>query len=195
MADFYSVLGSLGMMPPHEACPMARKNALHAISLDPDLPDGHLALASVLQFYDWQWQEGRKEIERAIDLHPERGESYLPYVWHLMTQGLLEEALVQTLKGLKHDPLSTALLTGQALLRTYLGDHDTSILLAREALKAAPHHELYYTLDSRTRRAADLRMRSRLYSRASKRAECLTSWDGWPMRRSRVAITRRRARR
>ena len=63
-----------------------------------------------------------------------------------MTQGLLEEALVQTLKGLKHDPLSTALLTGQALLRTYLGDHDTSILLAREALKAAPHHELYYTL-------------------------------------------------
>ncbi len=50
MADFYSVLGSLGMMPPHEAWPMARKNALHAISLDPDLPDGHLALASVLQF-------------------------------------------------------------------------------------------------------------------------------------------------
>lgn len=146
MADYYSVLGSLGMMPPHQAWPMARKNALHAISLDPDLPEGHLALASVLQFYDWLWEEGRTEIERAIDLHPERGESYVPYVWHLMTQGLLEEALAQTMKGLKHDPLSTPLLTGQALLRTYLGDHDTSILLAREALKSAPHFELYYAL-------------------------------------------------
>ena len=146
MADFYSVLGSLGMMPAHQAWPMARKSALHAISLDADLPEGHLALASVLQFYDWRWDEGRREIERAIELHPERGESYVPYVYHLMTQGRLEDALAQTLKGLKHDPLSTALLTGQALLRTYLGDHDTSILLAREALKSSPHFELYYAL-------------------------------------------------
>ncbi len=146
LADYYSVLGSLGMMSPHEAWPLARRSALHAISLAPELPEGHLALASVLQFYDWKWEEGRKEIERAIEMHPERGESYVPYVYHLMTQGLLEEALAQTTKGLKYDPLSTALLTGQALLRTYLGDHDTSILLAREALKTAPHHELYYTL-------------------------------------------------
>ena len=146
LADFYSLLGSLGLMPPHEAWPLARKNALHAISLDPDLPEGHLALASVLQFYDWRWEEGRREIEQAIDLHPERGDSYVPYVYHLMTQGLLEEAMAQVNKGLKHDPLSTALLTGQALLRTYLGQHDTGILLAREALKTSPHYELYYAL-------------------------------------------------
>ncbi len=146
MADYYSILGSLGMMTPHEAWPLARKSALHAITLDPDLPEAHLALASVLQFYDWRWEEGRREIERAIELHPERGESYVPYVYHLMTQGLLEEALTQTMKGLKYDPLSTALRTGQALLRTYLGDHDTGILLAREALKSSPSYELYYVL-------------------------------------------------
>ncbi len=146
LADFYSVLGSLGMMAPGEAWPLARKSALHAIALDPEVPEGHLALASVLQFYDWRWDDGRAEIERAIELYPERGESYVVYVYHLMTQGLLEEALAQTLKGLKYDPLSTALLTGQALLRTYLGDHDTSILLAREALKSTPHFELYYAL-------------------------------------------------
>ena len=146
MADFYSVLSSLGMMDPHASWPQARKSALRAISTDADLPEGHLALASVLQFYDWKWEEGREEIERALELHPERGESYVPYVMHLMTQDLLKEALTQTLRGLKYDPLSTALLTLQVVLGTYLGDHDTSILLAREALKSAPHYELYYAL-------------------------------------------------
>ncbi len=146
MADYYSVLGSLGMMDPHDSWPLARKSALQAISMDPDLPEGHLALASVLQFYDWDWEEGRAEILRAIEVQPERGESYMPYVMHLMTQGLLEEALAQTMLGLRYDPLSAALLTAQVVLRTYLGDHDTSILLGREALKTAPHYELYYAL-------------------------------------------------
>ena len=146
MADYYSVLGSLGMMDPHESWPLARKSALHAISLDPDAAEGHLALASVLQFYDWEWEEGRAEIERALELQPERGDSYVLYVYHLLTQGLLEEAMGQTLRGLKYDPLSTALLTARVIVGTYLGDHDSSILLARETLKSAPHYELYYGL-------------------------------------------------
>lgn len=146
MADYYSLLGSLGIMPPEQAWPLARKSALHAIELDPNLPEGHVALASVLQFYDWKWDEGRKEIERAIELRPERGESYVTYVYHLMTQGCLQEAHDQTLIGLKYDPLSIGLRSAQALLRTYLGDHDTGILLAREGLKAVSHYEFYYAL-------------------------------------------------
>jgi serine/threonine protein kinase len=146
MADYYSVLGSLGVMAPHEAWPQARASAMHAVALDPNLPEAHLALASVLQFYDWNWSEGKTEIEKALKLRPERGESYVPYVYHLMTQGHLKQALSQTQRGLKYDPLSISLLTAQALLQTYLGEHETSILLARETLKAAPHYELYYAL-------------------------------------------------
>jgi serine/threonine-protein kinase len=64
-----------------------------------------------------------------------------------MTQGQLEEALEQALKGLQFDPLSTPLLMAEALVRCYLGEHDTCILLARQALEATPHYsELYYAL-------------------------------------------------
>jgi serine/threonine protein kinase/tetratricopeptide (TPR) repeat protein len=146
LADYYSMLGSLGLMPAHEAWPEARASAMHAIALDPDLPEAHIALATVMQFYDWDWNGGRREIEKAIALRPERGQSYESYVIHLMTQGQLEQALAQAQRGLKYDPLSASLLAAQAVLHTYLGQHESSILLARETLKSLPYYELYYAL-------------------------------------------------
>ncbi len=147
VADFYCLQGTLGLMAPDQAWPIARSSALQAIALDPNLPEGHLALAAVLQFYDWDWAGGRDHIVKAIELRPQRGESYYLYVSHLMTQGLLKEALEQTRIGLSYDPLATPLLAAEAMLRTYLGDHDSSILLAQTALAASPHYfELYYSL-------------------------------------------------
>ena len=147
MADFYCLQGVLGLMSPDEAWPSARTSALQAVALDPNLPEGHLALASVLQFYDWNWAEGRVHIEKAIELRPQRGESYYLYASHLMSQGLLQEALQQTRIGLSYDPLATRLLAAESMLRAYLGDHDSSILLAQTALTSSPHYfELYYSL-------------------------------------------------
>ncbi len=147
VADFYSLQGTLGLMSPHNAWQIARSSALRAIALDPDLPEGHLALANVLQFYDWDRTAARQHIVKAIELRPQRGESYFSYVTNLTMQGFLDEALEQTRIGLKYDPLATPLLTAEAALLTYLGDHDSSILLAQKALNHAPHSfELYYAL-------------------------------------------------
>ncbi len=147
MADFYCLQGTFGVMPPLEAWALARTSALQAIALDPDLPEGHLALASVFHFYDWDWEKARHHMVRAIELQPQRGESYYLYAAYLMTQGLLEDALEQTHIGLIYDPLSTPLLAAEAMVRAYLGDHDSSILLAQAALSSAPHYvELYYAL-------------------------------------------------
>lgn len=147
MADFYCLQGLIGLMSPDLAWPSARSSALQAIELDPSLPEGHLALASVLQFYDWNWIGGREHIVKAIELRPQRGESYYLYASHLMTQGMLEEALEQVRIGLSYDPLATWLLAAEAMLKTYLGDHDSSILLAQTALTSSPHYfELYYSL-------------------------------------------------
>ncbi|MHB1957932.1 MAG: protein kinase domain-containing protein [Acidobacteriaceae bacterium] len=147
VADFYCLQGTLGLMAPDQAWPIARSSALQAVALDPDLPEGHLALAAVLQFYDWDWIGARDHIVKAIELRPQRGESYYLYVCHLMTQGMLQDALGQVRIGLSYDPLSTPLLAAEAILRTYLGDHDSSILLAQTALTSSPHYfELYYSL-------------------------------------------------
>ncbi|HTV82243.1 MAG TPA: protein kinase [Acidobacteriaceae bacterium] len=147
VADFYCIQGSLGLMPPHEAWGLARSSALKAISLDPSLPEGHIALASVLEYYDWNWEDARQHLKKAIELRPQRGESYYLYAACLMIHGLLEEALEQLHVGLSYDPLSATLLGAEAICRSYLGDHDTSILLAQSALQSSPHYfELYYGL-------------------------------------------------
>lgn len=147
IADFYCLQGTFGGMPPLEAWPLARSSALQAVALDPDLPEGHLALASVFHFYDWDWEKARHHIVKAIELQPQRGETYYFYVAYLITQGLLDEALKQARIGLIYDPLSTPLLAAEALVRAYLGDHDSSILLSQSALSCAPHYvELYYAL-------------------------------------------------
>lgn len=147
VADFYCLQGTLGLMAPDQAWSIARSSALQAVALDPNLPEGHLALAAVLQFYDWNWIGARDHMVNAIELRPQRGESYYLYASHLMTQGMLREALEQVRIGLRYDPLSTPLLAAEAMLRTYLGDHDSSILLAQTALTSSPHYfELYYSL-------------------------------------------------
>jgi serine/threonine-protein kinase len=147
LADFYALQGTLGMMDPHEAWHNARTLALQAITLDPELAEGHIALSNVLQFYDWNWSGAREHIDKALALRPQRGESYYISVANLMMQGLLEEALVQARLGLNYDPLAVPLLGAEAMLRLYLGDHETAQLLAESALKSAPQNaELYYSL-------------------------------------------------
>ncbi len=149
IADFYCLQGTFGGggMTPQEAWTLARTSALQSIKLDPSLPEGHLALASVYHFYDWDWEKARHHMERAIELQPQRGDSYYMYVAHLITQGMLEQALVQVRIGLKYDPLSAPLLAAQALTHTYFGDYDNGILLGQAAIKSFPHYiELYYGL-------------------------------------------------
>lgn len=147
VADFYCLQGTLGAMPPHEAWGLARTSALKAISLDPSLPEGHIALASVMQYYDWNWDDARQHLKKAIELRPQRGESYYLYAACLMIHGLLDDALEQLRIGLSYDPLSVPLLGAQAICSAYLGDHDAGILLAQSALQSSPHYfELYYAL-------------------------------------------------
>jgi adenylate cyclase len=48
----------------------ARASALRALEIDPDLPEGHLALAGIQQSYDWDWQAAEASLNRALALRP-----------------------------------------------------------------------------------------------------------------------------
>lgn len=147
MANFYCLQGTYGVMPPHEAWALARSSSLEAISLDPNQPEGHIGLASVLQFCDWDWEGAYRHILKAIELQPQRGESYYICIAYLILQGRFEEALEKTRVALTYDPLSTPLMAAEALAHVYLGEYDVAILQAQAALVSAPHYvELYYAV-------------------------------------------------
>ena len=59
-----------------------------AVELDPDLPDGHVALAD-LPWLDWNWKAGENEYLRAIELDPNFVDARNDYSYFLIIQGRL----------------------------------------------------------------------------------------------------------
>jgi serine/threonine-protein kinase len=182
MADVYALMASMWVMPAQDGWPLAKAAAQRSIALDKGLAAPHISLANVLQFYEWDWPNAGREMRAAIALQPQLGDSYVSYAYHLMTQGKLEQALEQIRLGQHYDPLSLPLRTTEAMLLTYMGEHDAAIALARKALELAPYFiELYYVLGVACMGANQPRQAQEILERganASGRFPLLLGWLG-----------------
>jgi len=77
LANAYSQLTFSGTVAPSESMTRAKRAALKAISLDPDLAQGHRELGRVLFQYDWNWPESEREIRRALALNPNDAQTHV----------------------------------------------------------------------------------------------------------------------
>ena len=86
--------------------PLAASTATRAVTLDPTLPEAHVALGAVLAFYEWNWSEGEKEFQRALELNPNLSLAHHWYAQLLDGVGRYEEALKhrQRAAELRRDP-------------------------------------------------------------------------------------------
>jgi serine/threonine protein kinase len=66
----------------------AKRAALKALELDPDLPEGHSALGQILSFYEWDWQGAERALRRAIQLNPASAVAHTWYGAHLTAVGV-----------------------------------------------------------------------------------------------------------
>ncbi|MCH8970432.1 MAG: tetratricopeptide repeat protein, partial [Planctomycetes bacterium] len=95
-AELSKAYGGLGIwfgdMPPDEAGPKARTEAIRAITLDSTLGEAHASLAFVRLFYDWDWSGAEEEFLRSISLAPKFGEVHILYGVLLRVTGRLRES-------------------------------------------------------------------------------------------------------
>ena len=70
LADAYNLLAQYGYMAPREGMEQARHAARQSLDLDPQLAEGHVALAAMLEAYDWNWAAAEREYRRALELNP-----------------------------------------------------------------------------------------------------------------------------
>ena len=54
-----------GKLPPRDVIPKAEAEVRTALKLEEALPQAHITLATILQHFYWQWDEGEKEFRRA----------------------------------------------------------------------------------------------------------------------------------
>jgi TolB-like protein/DNA-binding winged helix-turn-helix (wHTH) protein len=116
LADVYAMAGKFDVRPAAEVFPKARKAALKALELDNTLPDPHGSLAIVKLNYDWDWAGAEREIQRALELAPNRGDFHGLKALHLLVVGRTEDAVAEAQRAVELDPYAQRLV----LITVYL---------------------------------------------------------------------------
>jgi TolB-like protein/DNA-binding winged helix-turn-helix (wHTH) protein/Tfp pilus assembly protein PilF len=149
LADTYALLGDwqYAVMTPKEAFPKAKDAALKAIELDATLGEAHTSLAFVLDGFDWDFQLGGKEFQRAIELSPGYATAHHWYAWHLALLGQNQEALAEMRKAVSLDPLSLIINADMAELLVISRAYDDAIEQSRKTIEmdfnfALAHNQL-----------------------------------------------------
>lgn len=161
LAFCHTPLANMGFVPPWEAIPRIEEHARKALALDPDLSQGHLALASS-SFLQFDWAEAEAEYLKAIESNPGDADARLWYSFFLYQLGRFEESAVQSARGLENDPFHPLLIGNNAHAFAELGRVDEALALSRRMLEIEPS----------TR--ADL---GRLYLRLGREREALEEFE------------------
>jgi eukaryotic-like serine/threonine-protein kinase len=144
LADCYSLLGSAPntALPPSEAFPKAKANALKALALDKDLAEAHVSLGYSALVYDWNYPEAEKEFLKAIELRPDYATAHQYYAYYLTTMGEIDQAIAERQRAVSIEPRSP--LLNAALGEAYYEAHrfSDSIGPNQQALSIDPRYAI-----------------------------------------------------
>ncbi len=115
----------------------AEQAARQALALSPDLPQAHMALASVYTF-QWRWALAEQSFKRALLLSPNDAELQHQYADWLSAVGRGEEALAASSKAVELDPLAPIYLNGKANMLWHLDRQDEAIDVRQAAYALGP---------------------------------------------------------
>lgn len=138
------LLSALGVERPADTMERAREEALAALQLDETLAEAHIALAAVLDGYDWDFAAAERISRRAIELNPANPFAHERLGTLLPQQGRAREGIEELRLSLGLDPLSARsnLLLCYAL--NYSGDFEAAIVQANRALEIDPRWHFAY---------------------------------------------------
>jgi serine/threonine-protein kinase len=117
----------LGMVPAAEFGPKWQQAAQRAVELDPNLAEGHQALAQGYTWFEFDWGRAEEAYKRALELDPNEPQARIFYSHFLAMLKRTEESDEQMAKALAIDPFNpfTQLLYGIQLGLT--GRHEDAI--------------------------------------------------------------------
>jgi TolB-like protein len=104
-----------------------------ALTLDPALAEGYVALGLIQMAYDRDWKGAEASYERAIGLNPNHWNAHREYGELLLRKGRVDAAIVELKRAVELEPLSLHPLTllGWAYLEA--GEHRLAIERLQEA--------------------------------------------------------------
>ena len=138
LADAYALMSGYSGKPQTEFMPQARSAALKALELDDGLAEAHNSLALVLEKFDWDWEGAEQHFRRAIELDPNYATAHQWYAEYLALRGRFEEALLESERARRLDPLSLIIATDNGAILYYSRQYDRAIQELRGVLEIEP---------------------------------------------------------
>jgi len=139
LADSLTLLSFYEIVPASQAMPSARRAALKAIELDPNLAEAHASLADILLHFDRDWQAADHEYRRSIQCNPGYALGYHWYANLLAAKGQHEAAHIAIMHALKIDPVSIITLVWAGVTSHLAHRFDEAIKHYQSALELDPH--------------------------------------------------------
>jgi tetratricopeptide (TPR) repeat protein len=139
LADSLTLLSFYEIVPPSQAMPAARRAALKAIELDPDLAEAHASLADIQFHFDRDWQAADRSYRRAIQCNPGYALSYHWYANLLAAKGQHEAAHIAIMHALEIDPVSLITLVWAGVTSHMAHRFDEAIKHYKSALELDPY--------------------------------------------------------
>jgi TolB-like protein/DNA-binding winged helix-turn-helix (wHTH) protein/Tfp pilus assembly protein PilF len=127
LANSYALMPGYTLAPAAQYMPKAREAAVRALEIDDNLAEAHVALALILENYDWDWSTAEKEYRRAIELNPNYVTAHHWYAEFLMWQGRFDEALRESENARRLDPLSLIIATDRGAILYFSRQYDRAI--------------------------------------------------------------------
>lgn len=135
VADAYAVLGFYDHLPPREAFPRAKAAAERALAIDDRLPQAHASLGYVALYYDWQWLEAERALNRAIELNPNYSVGHQWLANYFVARGRFDEAVAAMRRAQETDPLSLIASAALGWIHYYRRDFDAAVQQCRRTLE------------------------------------------------------------
>lgn len=104
LSEALLVSSVFGMLAPADSDTRMKEAALRATSLNPSLPEAHVALGAVLSLLDWDWAAGEEELQKSIHLDKSDPVGHLAYGIQLACRGSEDPAVAEVERALEADP-------------------------------------------------------------------------------------------
>jgi eukaryotic-like serine/threonine-protein kinase len=141
LSDAYGAMATNGWILPSEGFTLSKTAALKAITLKPELAEGHNALGATHFFYDRDWNQAEKELQRAIILNSNYADGYCVYSYLLSSQGRGKEGVAQARKAVELDPLNLKSLNDLAYALYSAREFDEALKQTNKVLEMDANYE------------------------------------------------------
>jgi len=140
----YSSFGTLSLLPADEAFPKAKDYLTKALAMDDTLAESHSALGMIAFWYDWDWPEVEKRMEKALALNPGCGSAHAWYSWYLVAVGRYAEAIAEVKKAQELDPLLPLYYAFGIAIHNYQGKFEEAEEQFHKAIELDPNLGIAY---------------------------------------------------